>query len=237
MFVSPELSSVTPEQSSTAVLLDADGTTIRSLDLWVQAYREGLESQRIQADEDEVIEACMKSSAAEVRERFGITDLKALQEFIWTRVAALYEHAELYPGVVEGLQELSAAGIKIGTVTNSKLQLVTAVFERNGIADIFHDIVAREHVQNTKPHREPIDTGLGRLNCPPTRSWMIGDSTIDIEAGKSAGTITVAFHPAENKRYWSREELISTKPDYIVETFKELVEVVVNSVRSGGSNS
>lgn len=231
MFVTSDSSRATPQLLSTAVLFDADGTTIRSLDLWVQAYREGLEEHGIRAEEGEIIEACMRSSATQVIEKFGISDLKALQEFIWTRVATLYQQAELYPGVVEGLQELSAAGVKIGTVTNSKLELVKGVFERCGVANIFQDIVAREHVQCTKPHREPVDTGLGRLNCPPERSWMIGDSTIDIEAGKSAGTFTVAFHPEENQRYWSREDLLSTKPNYIAETFKELVEIVLATTK------
>jgi HAD superfamily hydrolase (TIGR01662 family) len=232
MLASPDPSLSTSHHLSTAALFDADGTTIRSLDLWVQAYREGLEAQGIQADEDDVIDACMRSSAAQVIERFGITDLKALQEIIWSRVGTLYQQAELYPGVVEGLQELSAAGVKIGTVTNSRLELVRGVFERCGVADIFQDIVAREHVQCTKPHREPVDTGLGRLNCPPERSWMIGDSTIDIQAGRSAGTLTVAFHPPENKRYWSREELLVTKPDFIAETFKELVDIVLSTSKN-----
>jgi phosphoglycolate phosphatase len=46
--------------------------------------------------------------------------------------------------------------------------------------------VGFENVTNPKPHAEPILTALKQMNAKTEEVWMIGDTTLDLEASKNA---------------------------------------------------
>lgn len=71
-----------------------------------------------------------------------------------------------------------------------------------------------------KPHPAPLLKALERMSLPISSAAMIGDSHLDIEAGKNAGTKTVratyGFHT---------DKLHESKPDFIINSIAELLNI------------
>jgi pyrophosphatase PpaX len=74
-----------------------------------------------------------------------------------------------------------------------------------------------------KPHPEPVLAALSRLGAKSGEGLMVGDSELDIEAGRAAGVATCAvtygFRPV-----WLLREL---RPDFLISNIRDLVPIVV----------
>lgn len=131
-------------------------------------------------------------------------------------------HAETaaIPGSVELLHELRGQGLQLGIATSSGRAL--PFLDRWGVRHLFSGIVGREDVENRKPHPEPILKCLGHLKLDPHEVVYIGDSIIDIRAGKAAGAPTVGVLTGTSPR----DILHLEDPDHILETVAELARLL-----------
>jgi len=59
--------------------------------------------------------------------------------------------------------------------------------EHFGLMDKFDVLIGREHVQNPKPHAEPINKALQSFDTNNKEIWMIGDTQLDLLSAKNAG--------------------------------------------------
>lgn len=100
--------------------------------------------------------------------------------------------AQVYPGVIEGLQAWQASGIKMGVVTNKPGMFTEALLERMGLIDYFDVIVSGDTTAHKKPHPEPILHACRILGVRPDRNLHIGDSLNDIHAAHAAGCLAYA---------------------------------------------
>ena len=107
-------------------------------------------------------------------------------------VAGLGAHGDLYPGVAELLDELSAR-VSLAIVSNGLGEVVHARVERLGIGDRFDAVIVSSEVGVSKPHGAIFDAAFAALGEPEHRdAVMIGDSlTSDIAGGASYGIDTV----------------------------------------------
>ncbi|MDD3364092.1 MAG: HAD-IA family hydrolase, partial [Syntrophomonas sp.] len=86
----------------------------------------------------------------------------------------------------------------------------------------FDLIVGPESVNKMKPDPEGIIKVLNAFGRDVEQAIMIGDTYIDIEAGRRAGTKTCgASYGLGNK-----EELIKSRPDFIISDISELLNYV-----------
>lgn len=92
-------------------------------------------------------------------------------------------------GSIELLHDLHARGFRLGIATSSGRAL--PFLDRWGVRQLFDGIVGREDVEIRKPHPEPVLKCLGHLGLAPQETVYIGDSPIDIQAGKAAGSYTI----------------------------------------------
>lgn len=92
-----------------------------------------------------------------------------------------------YPGVVEGLQRLRAASLKLACVTNKARTFTTPLLEATGLAPLLDAVVTSDEVGRRKPHPEPYLHACKLLQVAPEEAVVIGDSANDAEAGRSAG--------------------------------------------------
>lgn len=100
------------------------------------------------------------------------------------------EPYRLVGGVVEMLERLSQ---------NYPLSVVSARGERStlhflehfGIRQYFQVIVTSQTRQHTKPYPDPILWAAEQMHVDPGNCLMVGDTTMDILAGKAAGSQTV----------------------------------------------
>jgi pyrophosphatase PpaX len=103
-------------------------------------------------------------------------------------------HLRLYPGVREMLEGVRAAGGAIAVVSSKLRAGVEAEVVALGLGDLVAVVVGPEDTDLPKPDPAPARFALERLDLPPDRALFIGDSALDIECGRAAGTRTVAAH-------------------------------------------
>jgi HAD superfamily hydrolase (TIGR01509 family) len=123
---------------------------------------------------------------------------------------------EAIPGSVELLHELSTKGLRLGIATSSGRAL--PFLDQWGVRHLFHGIVGREDVASHKPHPEPVLKCLGHLQLDPHEAVFIGDSPIDIRAGKAAGLYTIGVLTGTSPH----EVLSLESPDHILDSVAEL---------------
>ena len=66
-----------------------------------------------------------------------------------------------------------------------------AFLEQFGLVKYFDVVVTGLSAKHTKPYPDPILLAAQKMNVSPDTCLMIGDTTVDIRAGKSAGAQTV----------------------------------------------
>jgi len=82
-----------------------------------------------------------------------------------------------------------------------------------GFNKYFKAIVTALDVKKPKPYPDALLKGAERLGVPVDECAVVGDSIVDIHAGKSAGARTVAVLSG----LFSRKELEREKPGLIIE--------------------
>lgn len=94
----------------------------------------------------------------------------------------------LFPGVLEMLQEAKKRGYKTGIATSRVASTLYEGLEKYDIRQYFDAIVTVEDISAPKPAPETIFTALGRLDSDPWESIMVGDARLDILCAHNAGT-------------------------------------------------
>jgi HAD superfamily hydrolase (TIGR01549 family) len=193
-----------------AVLFDFDGTLTRpeSLDLKVIKRRIGC------PEDSYLLEYIDTLSSADERQKA----LEAVDRFELAAAAG----ARPNDGAEELVCYLHTVGVRVGIVTRNSHQSVTRAlrnFKRIDVAD-FDIIVSRDEPVDPKPSGDGIQLAARRLNVAVDEVLMVGDYSIDIEAGNRAGAITVLL---DNHRPRAEEDVPS---DFTVEHLADIQKIV-----------
>jgi len=178
------------------IVFDLDGTLIDSApDIQCVAAavlgRRGREALTLQETRDFIGEGSAvfvrrmmaARGLAETAESF--TDLHA--EFL-TQYEFCVDKAEFYPGVVDSLVALKAAGHRLGLCTNKPEQPTRAVLRHMKLESLFEAVVAGGMLSSRKPDPAMLLRAIADLGGGP--ALYVGDSEIDAETASRAG---VAF--------------------------------------------
>lgn len=92
-----------------------------------------------------------------------------------------------FPGAVEGLRALQAAGLPLACITNKAERFTVDLLRRTALAGFFGVVVCGDTVARKKPDPEPVLTACARLGVPPGEALMIGDSANDVQSARAAG--------------------------------------------------
>jgi len=92
-----------------------------------------------------------------------------------------------YPGVIDGLDQARQAGHKMAVLTNKPERFSRTLLAGLGMDKYFFRIYGG----NTFPQKKPNPFGLRKLmeeaGAQPGNTWMIGDSSVDIQTARNAG--------------------------------------------------
>ena len=105
--------------------------------------------------------------------------------------ATLGERSAPYPGVVEGLGRLRAAGFPLAVVTNKASRFVQPHLDRTAFAGWFDAIVGGDDAGAKKPDAAPLELAAARLGVDVRRVLMVGDSGNDVACARAAGAPVV----------------------------------------------
>ncbi|MCK9337347.1 MAG: HAD family hydrolase [Arcobacteraceae bacterium] len=101
--------------------------------------------------------------------------------------------------------ELASSFARLGIVTTKTALYTQPLLKHLKIDHYFECLVGREHVQNPKPHPEPIHKAMDKmkLNINQFDIWMIGDTKLDLIASNCAGIKCIGVLSG----YGTKEEL------------------------------
>jgi phosphoglycolate phosphatase len=114
-----------------------------------------------------------------------------LRRFLPLYEQRLLAHTVPYPGVVDGLERLKAAGVPMALVTNKPEAPARRILEGLGLSERFDCVLGGDSLQTKKPAPQMLLAAAAALGTPPARCLMVGDSDVDVEAGIAAGVPTV----------------------------------------------
>ena len=134
----------------------------------------------------------------------------------------LSQHADLMPGAIEMLRELSEVAT-LAVISNGTEKVQRSRLESSGIADFMDGFYVSERIGTTKPSRKFFDMALEGLGVEyQDKVLVIGDSLkADIEGGKNAGLATCWFDDS------GEESEPRIKADYVIHDLKELYAIVM----------
>jgi pyrophosphatase PpaX len=205
-----------------AVLFDFDGTLAPSLPLWLKAYHFALSRCGVTATDEEVFRRCFFRDWVDVAADYGVFTALEFQQQVDVGLRQSFAEAELFPLVPELIEHCRAYGLQTALVTSSPRNIVIGVITRLGLGQLFDFVICGDDVKNYKPHPEPVLTALQALQRLPVEAIMIGDSHVDILAGKAAGTRTALFLPEGHNPFHNVEKLHSAGPDHVFSDHSEL---------------
>jgi N-acetyl-D-muramate 6-phosphate phosphatase len=127
----------------------------------------------------------------------------------------------LVPGVAEMLAALK--GRYPMAIVSARHEKSTMRFlEQFDIVKYFDVIVTGLSAPHTKPFPDPIFLAAQKMGVKPSECLMIGDTTVDIRAGKSAGAQTVGVLCG----FGEEKELRDMGADLILSNTHEVAEVL-----------
>jgi len=159
----------------------------------------------------------------------GLTDTIGLDDEIVALIDWLSRHQKkssktfwLVPGVDEMLKQLK--GKYPMSVVSARDEKGTMRFlEQFNLVDYFDAIVTGQSAEHTKPYPDPILLAAKKMGVQPDECLMIGDTTVDMRAGKSAGAQTVGVLCG----FGEEPELKKKGADMILKATPELVNLLL----------
>jgi pyrophosphatase PpaX len=208
-----------------AVLFDLDGTLIDSIGLIVAAMEYAYEG-RAQRPSVEEWTAAIGTPLDGMLRRWARdeADVEALRARY--RAFQLEHHDAMttpYPGVVETVRALHAAGHPLAVVTSKLEAGARRSLAWIGVEACFTAVVGIDATVRHKPEPDPVWHALDRLGAVPrARALFVGDSTHDLHAGRAAGVATaaVAWGP------YSADALRAAGPSHWLERMEDLPPLV-----------
>ena len=151
----------------------------------------------------------------------------ALYDTAWHRYQAHYldingRHSDVYPGVVQGLKQLAARGLKLACLTNKPTAFARPLLAAKGLDGFFSLVFGGDAFERKKPDPLPLQRTCEALGTTPARTLMVGDSSNDARAARAAGCPVVLVSYGYNHG----EPVASAAPDAVIGRLDELGGVV-----------
>jgi HAD superfamily hydrolase (TIGR01549 family) len=128
---------------------------------------------------------------------------------------------DMVAGVQEMLHKL-AAHYPMVTITTGSAPRVERFLHHFGVRELFTEVIGAQTTQRMKPHPEPLFYGARKMGVDPAECLMIGDTTIDIRTGVSAGAQTVGVLCG----FGTQRELKEAGANLILRTTSDLLAVL-----------
>lgn len=188
-----------------AVIFDLDGVLLSTDQYHYQAWKQLADSEGIYFDRqiNERLRGVSRMESLEIiLERSDRTWSDDEKKGMATRKNELYRQLlenltpdDVYPGVVELLDELDQHGIKKAVGSSSKN--AGFILKKVGLADRFKDAVCDgTQISRSKPDPEVFLKAAEMLKVPPELCVVIEDAGAGIEAAKAAGMTAVGVGSA-----------------------------------------
>lgn len=112
----------------------------------------------------------------------------ALDRFLVHYDRRLTAHTRPYPGTAEALHALTARGLTLAVLTNKPQRATTVILDRLELARYFTLVVGGDGADGRKPDPAGLLRIIAGAGASPAETVMVGDSPVDLETARRAGT-------------------------------------------------
>jgi HAD superfamily hydrolase (TIGR01509 family) len=96
-----------------------------------------------------------------------------------------------FPGVVEMITTLAAAGHRLGIVTSATRRASALTLAATGLDRHFPIVVCGDDVRRPKPDPEGLWLACRRLEARPADAVYLGDADVDLQCAAAAGAMAI----------------------------------------------
>jgi phosphoglycolate phosphatase len=118
----------------------------------------------------------------------------ALQFFLGYYEEHKMDTTRAYPGVAETLAQLQHKGLPMAILTNKPARISVRILDALGLARYFRAIYGGNSFETKKPDPFGANTILEELGAAPQSAMVVGDSEVDIQTARNAGTLAAAVN-------------------------------------------
>jgi len=189
------------------ILFDLDGTLIDSTEAILESFKKSYKYFKLTPPKEELILPQIGQPLFNMFVNLGVNPnetYKFVDKYKENYRKIHTKKTVLLKGAKEAVKEAYNSGAILGVVTTKIGKYSIELLEHFELMHYFSTLVGSEDVKRHKPHPEPINLALKRLNVSKSNNiYMIGDTCMDMISAKRAGIIGISVR----FKYTQLEEL------------------------------
>jgi HAD superfamily hydrolase (TIGR01509 family) len=189
-----------------AVIFDLDGTLTRF----------NLDIPRLK---DELGMDGIKMGILEYIDGLDLEERKKAHETLKRHEMEAAERAELNPGVKRLFDYIMGNKIKTAVVTRNNREALDAILARHNLPV---EVTFSRDEERPKPETHQLREALRRLGVDKSRTLMVGDHRMDLEAGQAFGIRTALLRNPFT-------EAVLDRADFVVDSMEEVIDIIEGS--------
>lgn len=206
-----------------AVFFDVDGTLLDTTEYIYKAFEHSLNHYKHPLVSREIMQLSVGKPLEECYQDF--TKLEKVVNLMDRHKEFQRHNVELvkaYPHTVSTLEHLRSKGMSIAAITSRSKESTIKSLQYAEVYPLIDYFVALEDVVTPKPDPEGILKAMNFFSVKPDEIMMVGDSPVDVEAGRNAKARTVGasygFHG---------ERIRESQPDVVIQDIYEVLSLIV----------
>lgn len=208
------------------LILDFDGTIADTKESIIQTMKFVANTFNIKKIDEKLIKSLIGLPLRTTFEKAFLLDENFIQEatFVYRKHynEIVINTISLFDSVEETLIDFHQRGMNLTVASSKGKEALIRILKSQKIYNIFSFVGGEEDAKNMKPSPDIVNYIMDKYNCDPKECLVIGDTVFDIEMGQRANVDTCGVTYGNN----TREELEKQIPNYIIDNFKNLTEIV-----------
>lgn len=182
----------------TAVVIDLDGTLLHTAPDLAEAASLMAREMALPAIDLDTVKSYIGNGVSRLVKRVLTRDMDADPDAeLFARALPIYEkhymqvvsaQSRPFPGVIEGLDAMKAAGFRLACITNKAEKFTVPLLKDTGLFDYFELILSGDSLPKRKPDPMPLLHACQHFGIEPNALLLIGDSLNDTQAARAAGS-------------------------------------------------
>jgi len=208
------------------IVFDVDGTLTNSIEAYYEVFREVTGRLGIHVKREDILEPMATGSLIwdraipqDIPDRDA--KIKQCRDAMPQIFREAFQRVQPFPGLEGLLIRLAEKGLALGALTSSWKFAVGPLYQHS-LSHYFRVIMTHEDGFLSKPAPDAILECLKRAEIHPGHGLTIGDSPLDIRAGKAAGTLTIGVLSGIG----SRAQIEAEEPTAILEGVIDLPSIL-----------